>query len=587
MNDYDNRIAELAGQHEERTYNAFGPDAGTDDDPHGNYPAEPRLIELVGGQTADAANATITLLRSQPIVFDFGGQLALVERGRVHALCEHSLAHHLGGICQFWKSDSKGNNRDCDPPSALIKQIIALGERRRLKPLDGVITAPTIRLDGSVLDAPGYDPVTRLVLDPMGQALPNIPNAPTIDQAKAALQTILTPFESFPFVDAEAKGALLAGICTAAIRAVLPTAPAIAFDAPIQGAGKTLLAKCVGAMIEGRAPDVWPHTQGRDDEETRKRLFTALRSGSKAMIWDNVTGTFDSASMAAFITAEAMVDRVLGKSEAIRIPNRGLLLLTGNNLSLAGDLPRRVLICRIDPQTEQPFAREFTLDPLAHVLANRVEMLAAVCTLIRARFTHMTEKAPGNLASFEDWDNLVRQTVVWADSVLMPGAFGDPMALIREAQAADPEAELLFALLDALRDAFGQAEFTAKEIQTRLNSGYSDNLRNAVRDIGGDRAVDSSRSLGKVLNYRKGRIVHGLRLTTRPDSNSGVVHYRVTATDTGFNGYNGFVSSHTENNLSNSNIERRESNPLNPLNPASASSDTCPRCEGEGCEWCA
>jgi hypothetical protein len=587
MNDFDKRIDDLARAHEERTFNPFGPDADQDDDPHGNYPDELRRIELVGGQTADAAKATITLLRSQPIVFDFGGQLALVERGRVHALCEHSLAHHLGGICQFWKSDSKGNHRDCDPPTALIKQIVALGERRRLKPLDGVITAPTIRLDGSVLDAPGYDPATRLVLDPMGQTLPAIPQAPTIAEAKAALQTILTPFESFPFVDAEAKGALLAGICTAAIRAVLPTAPAIAFDAPIQGAGKTLLAKCLGAMVEGRAPDVWPHTHGRDDEETRKRLFTALRSGSKALIWDNVTGTFDSASMAAFITADAMVDRVLGKSEAIRIPNRGLLLLTGNNLSLAGDLPRRVLISRIDPQTEQPFAREFALDPLAHVLANRVEMLAAVCTLIRARFTHMTEKAPGNLASFEDWDNLVRQTVVWADSVLMPGAFGDPMSLIREAQAADPEAEMLFALLDTLRDQFGVAEFTAKEIQLRLNAFQGDGLHNAVRDIGGDRAVESSRSLGKVLKYREGRIVHGLRLTSRPDSNAGVRHYRVSATETGFNGYNGFVSSHTENNQSTSKYEGWESNPSNPSNPETVTDGPCPRCNGEGCAWCA
>ncbi len=206
---------------------------------------------------------------------------------------------------------------------------------------------------------------------------------------------------------------------------------------------------------------------------------------------------------------------------------------------------------------------------------------------IRARFTHMTEKAPGNLASFEDWDNLVRQTVVWADSVLMKGAFGDPMELIREAQAADPEAEMLFALLDSLRDHFGTAEFTAKEIQLRLNAFQGDNLRNAVRDIGGDKAVESSRSLGRVLQYRVGRIVHGLRLTARPDSNTGVRHYRVSTTDTGFNGYNGFVSSHTESNQSNSDNEGRESNPSNPLNPETVAVGDCPRCDGNGCAWCA
>jgi len=53
--------------------------------------------------------------------------------------------------------------------------------------------------------------------------------------------------------------------------------------------------------------------------------------------------------MAAFITAAAMIDRVLGKSKNIRIPNRALLLLTGHSLPSADQLPRRN-----DPQTGPP-----------------------------------------------------------------------------------------------------------------------------------------------------------------------------------------------------------------------------------------
>lgn len=513
----------------------------------------PARIELVKGHTSEAVTETIDKLRRDPVAFDFGGQLAIAEAGRVHPLCIDALAYHLAGITQFWKLVQRGDVTvpvDADPPAALLKQIIAQGERRNLKPLDGVITGPTIRLDGSVLNKPGYDAATRLLFDPLGEIVPDVPTSPTLDQARAALDMLLHPFQTFPFVDATAKGAMLAAILTAAIRPVLPTAPAIAFDAPIQGSGKTLLAACVGAMSEGRAPDVWPHTQGRDDEETRKRLFTALRTGGKALIWDNVTGVFDSASMAAFITADAMVDRVLGKSEAIRIPNRALLILTGNNLSLAGDLPRRVIICRIDPETDQPFARQFDLDPLQWVLDHRMEMLTAACTLIRARFTYMQRPAPGELASFEEWDSLVRQTVVWADTALRPHEFGDPMDLVREAQAADPEADALFALLDALRDQFGTAEFSAKEVMAAM-AGYT--LPNAIQvaicDIAGDKAARSVRSLGRVLKHREGRIVHGLRLTGRADSASGSRYYKVQTVDcekNGFNGYNGLVSSHTE-----------------------------------------
>jgi hypothetical protein len=534
----------------------------------------PARVELVKGHTAEAATATIELLRHDPIAFDFGGQLALADDGRVHPLCEHALAHHLGTVTQFWKFVSQSNGAeeiDCDPPAGLLKQIIAQAERRKLKPLDGVITGPTIRLDGSILTMPGYDRTTRLLFDPIGEAVPDIPVRPTLEQAREALNMLMQPFQKFPFVDATAKGALLAAILTAAIRPVLPTAPAFAFDAPIQGSGKTLLASCIGALVEGRAPDVWPHTQGRDDEETRKRLFTALRTGSRALVWDNVTGIFDSASMAAFITADAMVDRVLGKSESFRIPNRALLILTGNNLQLAGDLPRRVIICRIDPETDEPFARQFDVDPLQWVLEHRTAMLAAACTLIRARFTHMTNPAPGRLASFEAWDDLVRQTVVWADMALRSEEFGDPMDLVREAQAADPESDALFSLLDALHDQFTGREFTAKDVQTEAKaSGAPSPLELAVLDLAGDRALNSVKSLGRVLKFREGRIVHGLRLTGRQDKNRGARMYRVKtveATEHGFNGYDGFPPSHTEMRETPVSMKGGGANPLNPSKP--------------------
>lgn len=478
----------------------------------------------------EATAETIELLRREPVTFDFGGQLALVENGRVHSLDQHALAYHLGRVTQFFKVKKVLGlfmEEDCDPPGDLLKQIISQGELRKLKLLDGVITGPTIRLDGSLLTMPGYDEETRLLFDPMGETVPNVPMHPTLEEARAALDTLMQPFQTFPFVDAGARGAMLAAFLTAVVRPILPTSPAFAFDAPIQGSGKTLLAACVGALTEGRAPDVWPHTHGHDDEETRKRLFTALRTGCRALVWDNVTGTFDSASMAAFITADTMVDRILGKSESIRIPNRALLILTGNNLQFAGDLPRRVIKCRIDPQTERPFAREFEVDPLAHVIEHRLDMLVAACTLIRARYSSEMKPAEGRLASFEAWDELVRQTVVWADTMLCPFEFGDPMDLVSEAQAADPDADALAALLEALNERFGDAEFSAKHVLNAVDDQLNGEIKTALADLAGDKAAQNARSLGRVLQFREGRIVHGLHLASRQDKNSGSRMYRV------------------------------------------------------------
>ncbi|WP_439620093.1 hypothetical protein [Hyphomonas sp.] len=492
----------------------------------------PARIELVKGHTAEAATATIELLRGDPVIYDFGGQLSLVDGARPHPLCEHGLSHHLATVAQFWRGERTASGVievDCDPPTALLRQIIAQGERRKLKPLDGVISGPTIRSDGSVLDRSGYDEATRLFFDPMGVEVPQVPTEPTLEQARDALNTLLKPYESFPFVDAAAKGALLAALLTAAVRPVLPTSPAFGFDAPIQGSGKTLLARCVGALVEGREPNMWPHTQSRyDDEEVRKRLFTALRNGSRVLVWDNVVGLLRSASMAMLITGVQIEDRILGKSESIRIPSKVLLILTGNNLTLGDDLPRRVLICRIDPKTDQPFSRQFQFDPLNWTLENRMSILAAACTLIRGRMTHAVQPGPGKLASFEIWDDLVRQTVVWADKELHPGEFGDPMDLVREAQVADPEVEVLFALLTQLRDQFGGGEFGAKNVLERATGEATPNpLRSALLDFGGERALTSAKSLGRTLKAREGRIVNGLYLDGRPDKASGSRIYRI------------------------------------------------------------
>jgi hypothetical protein len=141
----------------------------------------------------------------------------------------------------------------------------------------------------------------------------------------------------------------LAAILTAAVRPTLPTSPAFAYDAPVQGSGKTLLARCVGILTEGKNPSVWPHTAGRDDEETRKRLFAVLRSGARSMVWDNITGTFDSAAMASALTSPTFTDRILGVSTSSSVPNRMVMLLTGNNLTLAGDMPRRVSTLTLQP----------------------------------------------------------------------------------------------------------------------------------------------------------------------------------------------------------------------------------------------
>lgn len=546
----------------------------------------PLRIEVPKGRVVSATDAALGALRDDPAVFDFGGQIAIVDSDAMSILDEHSLGYALAGSIQFWHKRKLGGDvveADIDPPAKLVRQLLSLGLRRHLKPLTAVITAPTIRPDGTILSAPGYDPATSLLLsiDEPIEVTPS-PSRPEVDQA---LRDLLHPFEGFPLVDRFARGGLLAALLTAVVRPALATAPAFAMDAPVQGSGKTLLASCIAALATGRVPDVWPHTAGRDDEEVRKRLFAALRDGPTALIWDNITGVFDSAALASAITAPIIRDRVLGRSECLSIPNRALLLLTGNNFCPAGDLPRRIITVRIDPGTDAPFARRFDLDPLDYVLVQRSELARSALVLIRGWLSSGAPRAEGRMASFEAWDDIVRQTVCWIDAEIAPGGFGDPLALVLEAQGSDPEQESYFALLEALEEKFARRWFTARDVREHVsraragsfNSLDGNALVNALTDIGGERSMSSAKSIGRLLKFREGRIAFGLRLQSKAGRSGR--EYRIEevgdAAGRGFGGFGGFASgsSAADSRTKGRNFEGLKSNPLKQPNPHSAASE--------------
>ena len=286
-------------------------------------------------------------------------------------------------------------------------------------------------------------------------------------------------------------------------------------------------ADCVGFLAAGALPQVFPPTKSRDDEETRKRLMAVLLNGAKALVWDNVIGGFDSAAMASFLTAPTFTDRILGKSVTSSVPNRVFMVFTGNNIIFEGDMPRRVLICRIDPRSTEPFAREFDVSPYDYVVEHRQEMAIAACTLIKAQLLSDTPKAAGRLASFETWDNLVRQTVVGVGKLLDVGAYGDPMDLVREAQAVDPSLDGLGDLLVALHDQFGGNTFTAKDVQKVCAAWNMGPLNQALREYSASDISGSSLSIGRILSSVKGRIANGLSLTASSASNTDAKTYRV------------------------------------------------------------
>lgn len=430
-----------------------------------------------------------------------------------------ALTDILNGLIKFEKFDGRSEAwMPCNAPRAVAEIYASRAGLWKLPVLSGLIEAPTMKADGSILDQPGYDAATGLLFQPSAD-FPLIPRQPNRDDALAALNELIELIGTFPFVEDTAapdsspdRSVALSAILTALVRRTLPTAPLHGFTAPVAGSGKSMLVDLVSIISIGRPAAVL--SQGQTLEEFEKRLGATLISGDLLISVDNCDLPLGGDLLCQALTANTLQLRPLGQSLKIEVPTNCLIVATGNNLTLSGDMTRRALLCRLDPKCERPELRQFDRNPLADAMARRGELVRAALTILRAY--HVAGR-PGRLpplGSFEAWSDTVRSALVWLGQP-------DPCAVMEEARAADPVLDSLTAVLSAWWGAIGGDKVTTGELIRRATASSAalfgngveyrhPEFREALLVVAGDSGAINSRRLGKWLTRHQGRIVNGL-----------------------------------------------------------------------------
>lgn len=414
------------------------------------------------------------------------------------------------------------------PPEWLVAMLHQRGEYPRdVRPLAGVITAPTMRPDGSILQHPGYDAETGLLVELSGE-WPLVPERPTRDDAVRAGGELIDVVRDFPYVGPAHRSGWLAFVLTLLARpGFRGPAPLFLVDANTRGSGKSLAADAAGMIATGqRLPR---KTWASDDDEIRKTITATALEALPVVLLDNVAGRLGSPSFDAALTATTWSDRILGQSATTgTLPLTTIWVATGNNIALEADTARRTLLTRLESPEEHPEERTGFAHPdlLAWVSNERRRLAVAGLTILRAYVA--AGRPDQNLppwGSFDAWSNLVRQAIVWA-------GLADPAetrAIVRE---ADRSVELLGLIHDALEEADAGRGVTTAEI-VRLLEPHSRTdasdpypiLRAAVAEICGSK-IDARR-LGIELRKHLGRVWKGRRLEREDDSHGKVARWRV------------------------------------------------------------
>jgi hypothetical protein len=496
---------------------------------------ERRQIHIYGNYLASAvAAAEVALIEQEVDLFQRGDFIvrpgaahitirggAQIDSERLYRVKQEELREHLTSCGDFLRHDARSDSwKLTNCPKDVAEAYLERRGRWCLRYLQGIITAPTLRADGTLLDRPGYDDETGLLFLPSpGAEFPVIPDQPTQAQAMEALGSLKQLLGTFPFETLADLSVALSAILTAVIRPTLKTAPMHVFTAPRRGSGKGKLADITAVIATGREASAI--VQGRTEEETEKRLGAALLSGDPVILLDNCTLPLEGDFLNALLTADTVRPRILGKSEAPKLPARVMMLATGNNLVAKGDMTRRLLRCTIDPKVEYPEQRSFKNEPVTDAKHDRLRYLTAALTVLRAYIVAGRPKKSVPLGSFEQW-NMIRDALIWLDQV-------DPCDTKDGIEADDPEKGQLAALLQHWDNVIGTDRVSSKDVIERAdaaannltgkNSGLNDALRAVAPGTKGDAVVSADR-LGKFLS-RKAKVVLGNRRLVQDGTRAG------------------------------------------------------------------
>ena len=438
------------------------------------------------------------------------------------------LLDRLGKTIDWLKFNERSKKwRPANPPKEIALTLLARSGLWSFPHLIGVITAPTLRPDGSVLDRPGYDPKTGLLYIEQ-QPFPPIPEQPSFDAGRKALDFILAEvLAGFPFVETHHRSAALSAILSVVVRHTLRHVPLHAFTAPKAGSGKSLLADCVALIGIGCPASIL--ALSADQGEMNKAITAVLLQGDAVVNLDNIDRgeSLSGREISKALSQEIYSGRILGASKVVNLPSCCLWLATGNQLQVSGDMTRRVIPCEIDPGCERPDEREFKRDLYEWIPAHRPALVAAALTALRAYIAAgKPRQAIKPLGGFKDWSDSVRSALVW---------LGEADALIgRESiEDADPERAKLRALLVAWHRTFGAVPTLCKEAvyratpridpQTREEVIEAPELRSVLLEFFHDRngKININNDLiGKFVSQNALRIEAGARFEAAGKSHS-------------------------------------------------------------------
>jgi hypothetical protein len=434
-------------------------------------------------------------------VYQRGDQVGIVKpvytkRGKVYKFVPVSDIELARRLTQQIKVkviiNDDGDKEEIPFPRLVAQLLLDPAHHHHLPVLNAIVTHPTLRHDGTILNQPGYDAATGIfVVKPKKRY--HIPESPTRKDARRALKKIREVYSDFPFAGRKHgstrktpdESVILALNMSALTHATIDQHPFYISSAPERRTGKDKLLQGAAILCYGHQMASTSFT--KNPEENDKRIFSALRRAAPIFYLENVPNglAVESDTYCSIITGLSHEERVLKEHRDEEHPTNMVIMASGNNIQVRGELDVRTLQCYIDSKMPHPEERDFFKIPawLEYVEKHYPELTSYHLTILVAYHLACLKdptliKDPGRTGQdlkpwggFEDYDKIIRRALIWAG---MP----DPCeARWREDSKKEEGETFAHEFASAYQ---GNEEFKLSQVCQELNEGQHGKLMEAL-----------------------------------------------------------------------------------------------------------
>ena len=284
-------------------------------------------------------------------------------------------------------------------------------EISKLDNVQGVMKHPYFDDDYNIVNQGGYNKDTCYYL----------PEENVIDDAyhkielKEAYDIFEEAFGSMNYREDADKQADLAAFLTPPWKHLAGNTPIVAVTSNVPGSGKGLRQRIFNSIWTDNTGAVV--SKPKNEDELRKQMFAALRTGIGYMFADNISNKLLSDVLATYATEPYVSDRAVYGRTLETYKNNLFISVNGNNLRFSPDIAERLLVVNFDI-TESSLTKDYAADGrktaseiVEYANKNRDKIIGASLRISKEYVRDGLPKYNCGVSRFETWGKYILNTV--------------------------------------------------------------------------------------------------------------------------------------------------------------------------------